>query len=309
MRLYFFPYRERPIKELERELRRFILIIAGLVAFCLILFVCLLTSANSVQILAAVGFLAVVCVATIIIVQLVKTKIIPLKEKLQNERSASAREQSDLQRNPPPSEEEYEAWINDIANEVYYNIAPKKLQLPENPGSKSFGDLSIRAIVRPSQANPPAPWNTEAARIWAKRLHKWHYSIYIFTRLFVLEDYIAIYTDRFNVLDPTKTEEKSEHCFHQHVSYVSLDVQSEAVEVEPGRSSVSLNQQLSLALDSGYTIKLDVADARFLKRIRGHSGEYLPLEPITDTNNVHKGLLEVLNDHKKSMLRSFNEHE
>lgn len=311
MRLYFFPYSERPIKELEGELRRWIALVVGLVLLVLFLFIWLVSSTrsipNSSQITLNIGFWAIVCIVIFGVILILTKKIDPIKKRLNYERTELAKEQNDMQTNPPPTEEEFEAWINAVSDENSTK-APKKLQLPEQPG-KYFGDLQVRAIVRPSQENQPSPWNSEAARIWAPRLHKWHYSVNIFTRLFVLEDYIAIYTDTFNVRDPRRTEEKSEHCFHQHVSYVSLDGQSETVEGTPGQLTIVLNQKLSIALDSGYKIKMDVASAVFSKRVRGQNGRYNSFEDTNDTNKVHKGLLEVLNDHKKSMLRSMSEHD
>lgn len=300
IRLYFFPYSERPIKELERELRLWMSLVAGLALLVLLLFVWLESSGQAI---VNIGFLAIVCIVVVVVTQIFIKKINPVREKLDHERSELAKERNDMQMHPPPSEEDFEAWINAIGEEAYHK-APKKLQLPEQPG-KYFGDLFIRAVIRPSRAKPPSPWSTEAASQWSPRLHKLHCSINIFTRLFVLEDYIAIYTDVFNARDAGRVEEKFEHCFHQHVSYVSLNVESETVKEMFGL----LSQQLSITLDSGYTIKLDIASAKFSKKVRGQNGYYNIVEDTSDTSNVHKGLLEVLNDHKKSMLRSLNEHD
>ncbi len=307
MRLYFFPYSERPIKELERELWRWTALAAGVGVLALLLFIWLARSASSSSNTATIWFwaLLILAIGIIVIAVMFEKKINPIKKKLEYERSELAKEQDDMQTNPPPSEEEFEMWINAISEENY-NKAPKKLQLPEQPG-KHFGDLYIRAFASPSQKNPPSPWDTKAAKIWAPRLRKRHYSINIFTRLFVLEDYIAIYTDTFNVRDPRSTQEVCEHCFHQHVSYVSLNVQSETVEGIPGQLTTVLSHQISIALDSGHEVKKDVASAIFKKRVRDQNGHYSYSEDTTDTDKVHKGLLEVLNDHKKSMLRSINE--
>jgi hypothetical protein len=240
-----------------------------------------------------------VCIATVAVIYITSTKIIPIAKRLQHERAQFAKEQNDLQRNPPPTEQEYDQWINEIANEVYYQIAPQKLQLPTVP--KTFGDLCVNAFIRPSEKHPASPWNTAAAKRWAPGIHKPHYSINVFTRLFVMENYIAIYTDTVNVRDQKRRDEKSEHCFHQHVSYVSLEVESKQLYETATKSHFELSHQLSLALDSGYTIKLDIASARFSRHKPG-----FPSDPITDTDQVHKGLLEVLNDHKMSVTRSLN---
>ncbi len=86
--------------------------------------------------------------------------------------------------------------------------------------------------------------------------------------------------------------EKSEHFYHQHLSYISLETDFKQI----GPMLVK-EQFLVLKLDSGYTTKLHVevsanlfySDNRKAKR---------------GVEEVYGGLLGALQDHKMSQLRS-----
>jgi hypothetical protein len=316
VQLYFFPLPKRPIRERIKKLLLWLALVVGLGIVFVSLYVRFIKPANTQRGITAIE-LFVVILATlvfILIIWLIVTHVIPLAQELLRECSEHLKEQIHLRRNPPPSEKEYERWIMDIRNKIY-EMAPEKLHIPMSKEYKQWvedlraglyegvfekwefeADLQTSGFLAPSPKDSPLLNRSKPASRWAPGVGVMHYSINVFTRLFVTEDYIATYTNTVNVREPGREQEKCEHCYHQHLSYVALKIDSKLIE-----QAVVKDQYLSLKLDSGYTIKLNVATAELF-----YAGNR---EAKRDVDEIHGGLLDALREHKMSKIRSSVEAE
>jgi len=316
IRLYFFPYPYHPIKELREKLLRWSLAIGGL-GLLIVLMWTWLGSSGSGQGVTATQLLIVAGILGIIIWMswIVRKKILPTRKELKKEQAQYDQEQAHLRRNPPPTQEAYEQWINEMRDRAYED-APRKLHIPlskeykqweENlnkgapyekpPAQWAFeADLQLTGFIPPSKESL---YGTPPISIRAGRLNKRHYSHNEFTRLFVTKDFVAIYKTVVNTREHSIEYEEIEHFYHHHLAHMTLNVISiviepifvSASEPEPDPDPVVKNHILSLVLDNGHKIELDIASAKI---------SYGKNKEVTGVDAVHGVLLEALSDHKMS---------
>ncbi|HLI72127.1 MAG TPA: hypothetical protein VKV19_20420 [Ktedonobacteraceae bacterium] len=304
--LYFFPLPRRPLRELAMKL---LLLVGCLLVAPVLLYVWLIKPAGQeVTLVELVGVGLVGCD-----LWLFRRYAIPLWRRFWHEYSEYRKEKEYLRENPPPSEEEYDQWIQDIGRKIY-ELAPEKLHISyskeyseewvkdiregvyrEAPKRWNFEvSLQTRGYPLPSSKTSPEQDKSQQAYKWAARLGERHYSINVFARLFITKDYIAIYTNTINVREPEKIKEKAEHFYHRHLTYVSRETVTRVIG-----DDIVKQDYLSLKLDSNYTIRLHAA---FVKIIYAN---YESAENGVDA--THAGLLNVLSEHKMSEVRSFVE--
>ncbi len=318
VRLYFFPPHKRPIGELATKLMlSFVPIGCLLVAFGW-LRAQLVEAPSTQQESIVIQLLEIVVIVVVFfpIIWWARKCVIPLAQRLWHECFEYIKEQVHLEKDPPPSEEEYEQWIEDIGKKVY-EMAPEKLHLSwskeysERVDEKAYGaefhesapkkwkfeiDLQTRGYPLPSLEDSPRMDKSKQTYRKTSYFEEWHYSINVFAKLFITEDYIAIYTNTVNVREPERIKEKAERGYHQHLSYVSLETETTLI----GEEAVK-QHYLSLKLDSDYTIRLHAATAELF-----YAGNWEGEKGIDAT---HGGLLDALRDHKMSRIRSFVEAE
>lgn len=324
IRLYFFPFPERQHKELWKLLMRWVMSLAGLFVLLIIVYFSLVAPQQG---LTATGIFGSLLSASlvILIVWLTAKYVVPLVKRYNFEYKEHVKEQQHIAQNRPPSDEEYRNWINFLGS-IIYAMAVEKLHLPETKEYKEWkewkgktgenngiepkkwgysADLQIRGFEAPSEdknyilrmakrdKQDVAILTSENELDAGKPLRRGtNYSINSFTRLFVTKDFITIYRNVINVRQPERILEKSEHIYHQHLTHVSLEIDSQMI----GNTKVT-DQCLTLTLDSGNTIPLNVASATFFYK---GSKE-------TDVDGVHGGLIDALHEHKLSTLYSITE--
>lgn len=314
--LYFFPFPDRgpKIRQLKQKREALYKQIAALALATLILLVLLLGSAGQGVTYLGIFELVGIIGAIILISRIVKTRLRPLNEELRQELAADAREKEYTKATQPPHERQYDEWIDAISNEIY-NKAPTSLHLHEHPDHKTwrqsvsegFSTLPLSEpeefgaslflegrIARSDEADEhPSQLQKETS----KSLRIIHYSVYVFTALFITEDYIAIYTNTVNLRDSTRDREEFEYCYHQHLSHMLLNVDT---TLFPGgihlKEQIALKDStLSLTFDSSRTIRRNISTL--------HVGN----ESITKIAHIHEKLTKALIDHEKSMIRSMGE--
>ncbi len=324
IRLYFFPFPERQHKELWKQLMRWLMYLAGLFVLLIIIYSSMVASQQGLTTGGVFGSLLSISVV-VLIGWLVVKYVVPLAKRYRFEYSEHMKEQQHLTQNRPPSDVEYKNWIDHLGS-IIHAIAMEKLYLPE---SKEYIEWKAWQQQTGEEHGPvPERWKYSAdLQLWGfevpsgdknyllgmtkrdkkdviiltsedelnagKPLRRGiNYSINSFTRLFVTKDFIAIYRSTINVRQPERVMEKSEHIYHQHLTRLSLEIDAQMI----GDSMVK-EQCLTLTLDSGDTIPLNVASAIF--RYKGTTK--------TDIDGVHGGLIDALHEHKLSTLNSMAE--
>lgn len=316
VRLYFFPYPSHPIKELREKLLRWSLAAIGLGLLTVLMWRWVGTrpgvTTNELLIVACIIAMGV-WIGWIII-----KRIIPIWKELKEEQAQYDKEQAHLRRNPPPTQEAYEQWINEMRDRAYED-APRKLHLSltdtykkweehrqngasneQSPNQWAFeADLQLSGFISPSEeslyGDPPVSK-------WADGLYKRHYSHNEFTRLFVTKNFVASYKTIVNTRNRSIEYEEIEHFYHHHLTHMMLNVTSKIITpvymsaLEPDFEPVVKNHTLSLVLDNGHTIEFDIASAK----IYYGNDAYGRNKKITGVDDVHGVLLEVLVDHKMS---------
>lgn len=316
--LYFnpFPNRGPKIREIKQRLGTLYKQIGVLALVGLVLMVLLIGSAN--QGVTYFGLLEFACIIGIIvvIVQRVRNKLLPLREELRQELAAEAREKEYTRSVQPPNERQYDDWISAISNYIHNN-APERLHLHEHSDHKAwrkavnsvlseepeeFGaSLCLEGRISSSDEkleHPPLLQKRTSRHIQRPR----HYTVYEFTSLFITEDYVAIYTNIVNLRSPVRDREEFEYCYHQHLSHMSLSIDSALDDVDTTLGNVDEQSQrqikesrLSLTFDSGRTIKRNISTL------------HVRNEPITGIDTIHEKLIKSLIDHERSMVRSIRE--
>lgn len=326
IRLYFFPYPERQHKELWKKLLRWLACLGGLFVLLIIVYSALVSSQKN---LTATGvFGALLSVFLIVLIGYLAVKqVVPLWKKYNFELNEHRREQEHLGKNPPPTDREYKNWI-DRMGEIIYEMAEEKLHLPEARVYKNWrewkertgeeigprpekrreydADLRIKGVEYPSGEKDrillQARWDKQNVSIMTSTEELDHgqplrkggnFSINSFTRLFVTKDFITIYSNTINVRQPERVREKAEHFYHQHLTYVSMKIDGSTLG-----NDMLMIQELTLMLDSGHTIPLNVARAVFSYKKNGHNKE------VEGVDSVHEGLIRALREHKISVLES-----
>lgn len=326
LRLYFFPYPERQHKKLREKLLRWLAWLGGLFVLLIIMYTTLVSSQKSLTATGVFGaFLSVFLIA--LIGYLAVKYVVPLWKKYNFELNEHRREQEHLEKNPPPNDQDYKKWI-DRMGEIIYEMAEEKLHLPESRVYKDWrewkektgeeigprpekrreydADLRIKGVEYPSGEKDrillQARWDKQNVSIMtstdeldhSQALRKGgNFSINSFIRLFVTKDFITIYSNTINVRQPGRVQEKAEHFYHQHLTYVSMKVDGSMI----GNDMVKI-QELTLMLDSGHTIPLNVASAVFSYKKNGRNKE------VSGVDSVHGGLIRALREHKISILES-----
>ncbi len=320
IRLYFFPFpnREPKIQELKQKRRKLYQQIGALILACLILVVLLVSIAG--QGVSYLGLLEFVCIigSVVLIGWLIKTKLLPLNKELRDELAADAREKEYTRAIRPPDERQYDGWINEISNDIY-DKAPIYLRLHEHPDHiawrqtvtepytlplkepERFGaSIFLEGSITKSDAENEHPPQLRKETKNSPRII--HYSVYVFTALFITEDYIAIYTSTVNLRDSIQYREEFEYCYHQHLSHMLLNVNTISIVIDttslivnsPPPKSIALKEStLSLTFDSGRTIERNISTL--------HIGN----ETITKIAYIHEKLTKALKDHERSMTKSF----
>jgi uncharacterized membrane protein (DUF485 family) len=326
IRLYFFPFPERQYKELWKRLMRWFMYLGGLFVLLIVIYVALV---GSQQGLTATGlFGGLLSFSLIVLIFWLAFKyVVPLWKLYRFEYKEHMKEQQHLAQHRPPTDQEYREWIYYLGS-VIYDMAEEKLHLPESKVHKDWrewkektgeengprprkrreydADLRIKGVEHPSgernyilrqtkQDKQDVVLVTSKEELdHSQALRRGgNYSINSFTRLFVTKDFITIYSNTINVRQPERVQEKSEHFYHQHLTYVSMRVDGSKI----GNDMVMI-QELTLMLDSGHTIPLNVASAIFSYKKNGHRSE------VSDVDSVHGGLIRALHEHKISVLES-----
>ncbi len=315
--MYFFPFPDRSpkIRDLKQKISKLYQQIVASVIVGLILVGLLIGSATQgVSYLGLFEFASIIGII-VFVTQLVKNKLNPLREELRKELAADAREKEYTRIIQPPNERQFDEWISAISNEIYEK-APGSLRLHEHPDHKAW-----RTAVNnePYTTRPEEPEeygaslrlegriassdeaDEEPSQLWrwthgnSKRMK--HYSVYVFTALFITEDCVAIYTFIVNLRDATRDREDYEYCYHQHLSHMLLhvDTTSQSVDTQPPTPIAFKESSLSLTFDSGRTIRRNISTL--------HVGN----KPIIDIANIHEKLTKALIDHERSMARNFVE--
>jgi hypothetical protein len=216
-----------------------------------------------------------------------------------------AEEKADTARIQPPDELQYDQWINEL-QKYFHDNAPKKMHLPQHqdfidwdtskvkvtdkPGEYG-ASLPIEGIIDPDEDVEPSVLKRNTQKDVSRQTHQ---SAYVFTSLFITEDYVAIYTATVNLRDATMDKEEFEYCYHQHLSHLSLKVVTiwgSVDAISQQRSSYQIHL-LSLIFDSGFAIKRSIETLRY----RGVS--HSPVDEI------HKKLTIGVKDHTMSLIGS-----
>jgi hypothetical protein len=313
--LYFFPFPDRgpKIRELQQKIWLLYKQIGALFSGGLILVTLFLGSSKqgitNLGLLELAGILGI----GVLIYRLVKTKLLPLREELRQEIAADEREKEYTRTIQPPNEYKYDEWINAISNDIY-DQAPERLHLHEHPdhiiwrkvvNSESYAQRPAEPekfgaslclegwIARSDEADEQPPLLEKRTRN-SPRVR--HYSVYVFTALFITEDYVAIYTSTVNLRDSTRDREEFEYCYHQHLSHMSLNVDTTRdIDPQSQRPIAFQESSLLLTFDSGRTIRRNISTL--------HVGN----QSITSIDNIHEKLTRALIDHERSTIRSMNE--
>jgi len=314
IRLYFFPFPDRgpKIRELQQKRLKLYQQIGLLALVGLVIIVLLIASAGQgISYLGLTEFAGIIGVI-VLIVQLVRNKLLPLNEELRREIADDIREKEYTRTLQPPNVHEYDQWVSEIGDDIYEN-APTRLHLHEHPEYKAWKKAgnseqymlrsevpeqygaSLRLEGRSDEKDELPPQLQKRTR--NERVRARHYSVYVFTALFIAEDYIAIYTNTVNLRDSTRDREEFEYCYHQHLSHMLLNVDTTSQETDiPQEGQIEVKESnLSLTFDSGRTIRRNITSL--------HEGSL----SITRIGDIHEKLTRALIDHERSMVRSIRE--
>jgi hypothetical protein len=95
----------------------------------------------------------------------------------------------------------------------------------------------------------------------------------------------------------SRDREEFEYCYHQHLSHMSLSVDTRLrnIDTQPQRQAALKDSSLSLIFDSGLAVERNISTL--------HIGN----QSITSIDNIHEKLTKALMDHERSMIRSITE--
>lgn len=324
--LYFNPAPDRGprIAELQRQRQQLVQQRTIMIAVCVGLFLLLIVTANMGVILLALLALGGIITLIYFIRQIISIKLPPIDRDLKWELGKQSEETAKYNRVRPPDEVMFEAWINEIAQEIY-DKAPIRLHLRERQeylqwqedlkngiptfhekDPKQYGvDLYMEGGYQPiNSKEEPRQLYRRASQPGTRK--GMHYAIYEFTALFITEDYLAIYTSNIDLRYPELDSEGFEYGYHQHLSHLLLKMNTITIDF-PSSSGRAAPQQmepivikgsiLSMMFDSGHKIIRNISTLRF-----GNKNE-----AVTNIDDIHKTLTHELIDHGKSMPKALKE--
>jgi len=318
IRLYFFPYPDRTSKigVLRQKHRKLMQQILALVLAGLFLFVLFIVFAG--QGIVYLGFLALAGIigSIVLITRLVKNQLHPLNRELARELANDKREKDHTYRVRPPDERQYDEWLDEISDEIY-NQAPARLHLQEHPAHIKWRQAIDGNSLMPSLKEPEEYGASlflegeldasslregEALVQFSRRtslnsLRGVHYTIYVFTALFITEDYIATYTSIIDLCDARQDREEFEYGYHQHLSHMSLKVNTISHRINMSQPELFSFKESTLLLtfDSGHAIKRNISTL--------HVGN----NTVTKIDRIHQELTRALIDHERSLPRSLRD--
>jgi hypothetical protein len=323
--LYFNPAPDRGprIAELQRQRRQLVQQRTILIAACVGLFLLLIVTATTGIILLAVLALGGIFVLIYFIRQITSIKLPPIDKELKWELDRQREETARYNRVRPPNQVMFEAWINEIAQQIY-DKAPISLHLRERleyrqwqedlkngiptyheKDPKQYGtDLYMEGYQPINSEEEPRQLYRRATQPGTRR--DMHYAIYEFTSLFITEDYIAIYTNNIDLRYPGLDKEGFEYGYHQHLSHLLLKVNTITINLPPLSGQAAPQQTepvviresiLSMMFDSGHKIVRNISTLRF-----GNKNEV-----VTNIDDIHRTLTHELIDHGKSMPKALKE--
>lgn len=323
--LYFNPAPDRSprIAELQRQRQQLVQQRTIMIAACAGLFLLLIVAATAGILLLALLALGGIIVLIYYIRQIVSFKLPPIDRELKRELDRQSEEIARYNRVRPPDQVMFEAWINEIAQEIYDN-APIRLHLRERQeylkwqedckngiptfykkDPKQYGtDLYMEGYQPIDSKEEPRQLYRRAIQPGTRR--DMHYAIYEFTSLFITEDYIAIHTSNIDLRYPELNIEGFEYGYHQHLSHLLLKMSTITINFPPLSGQAAPQQMesivmkeiiLSMMFDSGHKIIRNISTLRF-----GNTNE-----DVTNIDEIHRTLTHELVDHGKSMPRAFKE--
>jgi hypothetical protein len=318
--LYFKPAPDRDptIGKLQSQRQQLIQQLAIQIAACVGLFLLLIMTATN-TIWLALCALGGIILLLYFVRQILSIKLPPVNTSLMQERAMQRKETAYHKRVRPPNEIEFEAWIDEIAQEIF-DSAPDKLHLrarPEYLKWKLDREKGITTVYdeEPEQYGTAfymegnASSTEDSPQLYRKTKDPAvrrvaHYATYEFTSLFITEDYIAIYANKIDLFSPELDDESFEYGYHQHLSHLLLKAHTITVPLQPGQAASQQTESivlkantLSLMFDSGREMMYNISTLRLGSQTKG----------VTNIDDIHKTLTRELIDHGRSMPKAFKE--
>ena len=183
-------------------------------------------------------------------------------------------EYSEEKKYTPPTEDEYQAWLDERCLDRYEK-AKIKLYL-----ARFESELRLIGGKLPSgEDEPPLVRSLPNGR--------WHASLNVCKYVFLTKDSMKVFTSEIDALHQRRRKETSSHYFYEHVVSVSFDDSLQPLE---GKSKLFKIRTFSFAFDNGETISPNIMSA-FLQSPQGD---------FDDLEEVVANFLMLLRDHKVS---------
>jgi hypothetical protein len=187
-------------------------------------------------------------------------------------------EYSEEKKHTPPTEDEYQAWLDERYFDLYEK-AKRKLRLV-----RSESELSLIGGIFPSEED-------KRPLVRSLRNRRWHSSLNVCKYVFLTKDNMKVFSSEIDALHQKNRNESSSHYFYEHIVSVSFEEIIQPFKFEnPPELKFIKRQYFSFAIDNGDYISPNIMSAS----LQSPQGDFNDLEEIV------ANFLMLLRDHKVS---------